>query len=86
MHALTMAPAPLSTQVHRSLLAGRDSKDPFKHIVTASPAPHKLKLSHEEVDVGKAEFAFTLPTCRHSQALDCAEDSAAWLKRVCGVR
>ena len=67
--------------VHRSLLAGRDSKDPFKHIVTASPAPHQLRLRREEVDVGKAEFAFTLPTCRHSQALDCAEDSAAWLKR-----
>ena len=66
--------------VHRSLLAGRDSADPFQHIVASSEAPYALRLRREEVDVGKAEFGITLPTCRHSQALDCAEDSAAWMR------
>ena len=66
--------------VHRSLLAGRDSKEPFKHIVAASETAHSIRIRRQEVDVGKAEFGITLPTCRHSQALDCAEDSEAWMR------
>ena len=45
-------------------------------------------MRREEVNVGKSTFGIQLPTCRHSQALDCAEDSATWLKkdarRECG--
>ena len=66
--------------VHRSLLAGRDTKDPFAGVVTSSDEPHPLKMSREEIDVGKPTFGINLPTCRHSQALDCAEDSEAWLE------
>ena len=66
--------------VHRSLLAGRDTKDPFKGVVVSSDVAHELRLSREEVDVGKPEFGISLPTCRHSQALDCAEDSATWFE------
>ena len=66
--------------VHRSLLAGRDTKDPFKGVVTSSDIPHALRFTRREIDVGKPEFGTSLPTCRHSQALDCAEDSATWLE------
>ena len=65
--------------VHRSLLAGRDTKDPFAGVLTSSDTPHTLRFRREEIDVGKAEFGINLPTCRHSQALDCAEDSETWL-------
>ena len=66
--------------VHRSLLAGRDTKDPFCGVQTDSEAEHAITFRREELDIGKAEFGVQLPTCRHSQALDCAEDSATWLK------
>ena len=46
--------------------------------------PHSQQLAiafrREEVDVGKSTFGINLPTCRHSQALDCAEDSVTWLE------
>ena len=67
--------------VHRSLLAGRDTKKPFEHIVATSEVEHDFTVQQEEIDVGKASFGITLPTCRHSQALDCAEDSEAWMRR-----
>ena len=66
--------------VHRSLLAGRDSKDPFAGLVVSSEHPHAISMRREEVDIGKSTFGINLPTCRHSQALDCAEDSVAWLE------
>ena len=66
--------------VHRSLLAGRDSKDPFAGLVVSSEHPHAISMRREEVDIGKSTFGINLPTCRHSQALDCAEDSATWLE------
>jgi hypothetical protein len=66
--------------VHRSLLAGRDSDDPFAGIEVSSDIPYALSIRREEIDVGKATFGNDLPTCRHSQALDCAEDSANWLE------
>ena len=66
--------------MHRSLLAGRDSADPFKHVVASSDAPHAIRMRAEELNVGKSTFGIELPTCRHSQALDCAEDSEAWLR------
>ena len=72
--------------VHRSLLAGRDTKNPFEGVRTASEAPHALRLSKKEIDVGKPEFGISLPTCRHSQALDCAEDSATWLAKGGGAK
>ena len=70
--------------VHRSLLAGRDTKDPFKGVVTSSTAAHAIRIAKREIDVGKPEFGVSLPTCRHSQALDCAEDSEAWAAKASG--
>ena len=66
--------------MHRSLLAGRDTKDPFAGLQVSSDAPHAIAFRREEVDVGKSTFGINLPTCRHSQALDCAEDSVTWLE------
>jgi hypothetical protein len=70
--------------VHRSLLAGRDTADPFGGVTTTSDVEHAIAFRREEVDVGKAEFGIQLPTCRHSQALDCAEDSATWMETKAG--
>ena len=36
--------------LHRSLLAGRDTDDPFKHVQVTSDAPHALRMRHEQVD------------------------------------
>ena len=66
--------------VHRSLLAGRDTKDPFAGLQVSSDTPHAIAFQRTEVDVGKSTFGIHLPTCRHSQALDCAEDSVTWLE------
>ena len=73
--------------VHRSLIAGRDSSDPFAGLKVSSDEPHKLDFRSHEIDVGKADrSAGDLPTCRHSQALDCAEDSATWLAKGGGAK
>ena len=74
----------LSEDEVRSLLAGRDTKDPFKGVVTSSTAAHAIRIAKREIDVGKPEFGVSLPTCRHSQALDCAEDSEAWAAKASG--
>jgi hypothetical protein len=47
--------------VHRSLLAGRDTKDPFAGVLTSSDTPHTLRFRREEIDVGKAEFGIREP-------------------------
>jgi len=67
--------------VHRSLLAGRDTAEPFAHIQAASETAHRLDLTRHEFEVGKATFGISLPTCRHSTALDCAEDSVEWMSK-----
>jgi len=61
--------------VHRSLLAGRDCETPFSDIVAHSEVPHALCHRQTEVDIGKVVWGVSLPTCRHSQVLDCGEDS-----------
>ncbi|EOD17872.1 hypothetical protein EMIHUDRAFT_436340 [Emiliania huxleyi CCMP1516] len=76
--------------VHRSLIAGRDTKDPFPSIpkgekgvpVPAAgagaalvPPGEALRRTREEFDIGRAMFGNALACCRHSQVLDCAADS-----------
>lgn len=73
--------------VHRSLIAGRDTKDPFPSIpkgekgvpVPAAgagaalvPPGEALRRTREEFDIGRAMFGNALACCRHSQVLDCA--------------
>ena len=63
--------------VHRSLLAGRDGAAPLAAVDATCSAAHALRYERREVDVGKVESGVWLATCRHSHALDCAEDSLA---------
>ena len=61
--------------MHRSLLAGRDCDSPFSDVIAHSEVPHALAHRQTEVDIGKVVWGVSLPTCRHSQVLDCGEDS-----------
>jgi hypothetical protein len=75
--------------VHRSLIAGRDTADPFGDVlkdVNGIPTPlpegalfdgpcKPLLHVREAFDIGRAIFGNSLACCRHSQVLDCAADS-----------
>ena len=72
--------------VHRSLIAGRDTTNPFSDIakdnagipipsVVTSSVSASLVYTREEFDIGRSVFGNSLACCRHSQVLDCAADS-----------
>ena len=48
---------------------------PTSDSLTAPPPLSSLGLLREDFDIGRAIFGNALACCRHSQVLDCAEDS-----------
>lgn len=84
--------------VHRSLIAGRDTAEPFRDVAKdadgiPTPLPETAPVNgpcrpllhvREDFDIGRAIFGNSLACCRHSQVLDCVADSE--LSRAAGGR